>query len=256
MKKNTITVFTDNKHWYESKTIPGVFYPSITEVNKMPKGEAFDKYMASQESYEDSKRILNELAERGTRVHKATELLETGEPLHLAGSGLSYDEYQLVVFFANWYSEHKPKTIGVELRLVSDHYKLGGTVDRLYLLNGKKTILDIKTSRNAIYDYHFTQCGGYALLYEDMFPGEIVEQTAILRLTDRRKDGYELVLREGIDLERDKSQFLRNHETYKYQNKYKDIKPKSIELPESIKIDVNLWENTKELPLKKKRSKS
>src|SRR4051812_10168521 len=105
-----IKLLPKNEHWYESPTKKGVYYPSVTYVNQMPKGVHFDKYMADQESYEDSQRLLKEAGERGTRVHQASELLEKGQSIaYNDAHGLTDEEYKLLEGFVSWHNETKPE---------------------------------------------------------------------------------------------------------------------------------------------------
>lgn len=214
----TIKILPENEHWYSSEKHPGVMYPSVTAVNIMPKGKYFEKYLADLDSYEESQNILKEAAERGTRVHEATEKLERGVTLDYHASGLKPDEWELLLSFINWHSEYNPECVAIELRLISDKLKLGGTADRVYIINGKRVLFDIKTSKSKIFDYHWTQVAAYAMMYEEIYKQKI-DCTAILRLTNRTKKGYEYVVHEEEEWrKKDLPQFKRNLETFKYLN--------------------------------------
>lgn len=214
-----IAVLPSDTHWYESPTKPGVYYPSVTTVNVMPKGAHFDKYLADMESYEKSQEVLRELGARGTRVHKLTEILENGgsvdyyeaQQLH----GITPEEFELVQFYVDWRKSFTGELIACELGLVSDTLELGGTVDRIYKVDGKLVLVDLKTSRNTIYPYHWTQVAAYASMYEELYKVKIAE-VAILRVTKSRKGGYEYKTKKRIDWQKDLKQFKNNLATFKY----------------------------------------
>ena len=93
-----------NEHWYLSPKHKGVYYPSVTMVTSyLPKGKFFEKYLADQESYEESKRILQEAADRGTRAHIASEELDRGNTIAYETSGLTDEEYQLMTYYIAWH---------------------------------------------------------------------------------------------------------------------------------------------------------
>lgn len=226
-----------DSHWYESPKHPGVYYPSVTMVTSyLPKGRYFEKYLADQESYEESARLLKEAGERGTRIHQATELLDRGEGIPYGSLSLTDEEYNLLAHgYVGWHTEYKPEIKHIELKLVSDKHKLGGTLDRIYIIDGKVTLLDIKSSKSAIFDSHWIQIAAYADMYETLHK-EKIEQVAILRLTERRKDGYEYVVRSRKEWLEDYKQFKKTYDTMMYLNGGKLLTPKIIEVPEILKL--------------------
>lgn len=225
------------EHWYESPTKPGVFYPSVTYVTAyLPKGKYFDEYLANQESYEESQRVLKEAGERGTRVHKASEALDRGEDVRYGGIyNLTDEEYQLLKFYVDWHKEYQPEIIHVELPLISDKHQLGGTCDRIYRIDGKLTLFDLKTSKSSIFDSHWLQVAAYADMYETLFQ-EKIDEVAILRLTSRRKNGYEYVTRPKKEWKKDLKQFKITYETMIYKSDGKMIQPKIIEVPDVLTL--------------------
>jgi len=228
-----------SEHWYPSPKKKDVYYPSVTYVTGfLPKGQFFEKYLAEQDSYEESKRILQEAGERGTRIHVASEVLDTGGSISYETSGLTDEEYQLMSFYIDWHKKYQPKIIHVELKLISDKHKLGGTADRIYIIgiiDGKRTLLDLKSSKSAIFDSHWLQVSAYADMYE-WLKKEQIDQVAILRLTSKRKDGYEYIIRDRVEWKKDYQQFKRTYDTMVYLNKGKPLVPKIIEVPEVLTL--------------------
>jgi len=236
MSVKTLQLLPRDAHWYPSPTKKDVYYPSVTFVTGfLPKGQFFERYLADQGSYEDAQRVLKEAGERGTRVHVASELLDKGETINYETSGVTDEEYQLLSFYVEWHKRYIPEIKAVELRLISDKHKLGGTTDRIYIIDGKRVLFDLKTSKTAIYDSHWLQLSAYADMYEHL-KKEQIDEVAILRLTVRRKDGYEYVTRSRAEWKEDYKQFKKTYGTMIYLNAGKIIKPKIIEVPEVLSL--------------------
>ncbi len=226
-----------NQHWYESPKKKGVYYPSVTMVTGyLPKGQFFEKYLAEQDSWEDSKRILKEAGERGTRCHDASEALDRGEAIVYGESQLTDEEYELMTFYIAWHKQFKPEIVHIEKVLVSDKHKLGGKLDRIYIIDGKRVLFDLKTSKSAIFDSHWLQVSCYAEMYEYL-EKEQIDAVAILRLTSQRKCGYEYVVRTREEWKEDYKQFKKTYDTMMYLNGGKDFKPKVMELPEVLMLN-------------------
>jgi len=233
----TLKLLPKNQHWYESNKKKGVYYPSVTMVTGfLPKGQFFERYLADQESWEESQKLLKEAGERGTRVHDASEILDNGGTITYENSGLTDEEYELLSFYVNWHKKFTPKIVHVELRMVSDKMKLGGKLDRIYEIDGKTVLFDLKTSKSAIFDSHWIQVACYSAMYEELYKTK-VDQVAILRLTGRRKEGYEYVTRSREEWLKDYKQFKKTYDTMMYLGNNKVIAPKIIEVPEVLSLN-------------------
>lgn len=238
MSKKTITpitkkefVTTEGQHWYPSPSDPEVFYPSVTTVlSVFPKGEGFNRYLANSQSWESSQEILKAAGKRGTNVHEGTELLEQGETLDRVNYTL--EEWGMLEDFVNWHHTYNPECEMMEQSIVSDTFKTGGTIDRVYIIDGLRTIFDIKTS-TAIHDNYWVQVAQYALMYEEK-TGNKIEQTAILRLGSKHKCGYEYVVKSRDEWEKDVHLFNICLDLWNYINP--NAKPKVIEVPERLKL--------------------
>lgn len=236
MEQKTIKIMPAG-HWYWSEN-KKCWYPSVTTVcSFLPKGAFFEKYLAEQESYEESKRILQEAADRGSRCHAASEVLDKGGSITYGSSGLTDEEFELMTFYIAWHKKFKPEIFQdkIELRLVSDKFKLGGTADRVYRINGELVLFDLKTSKSAIFDSHNIQVSCYAAMYEELYK-EKIDKVAILRLTKKRKDGYEYVTKDRADWQKDLKQFKKTYDTMVYLSGGKKIEPKVLELPEVLTL--------------------
>lgn len=228
----------DSAHWYKSPT-KDTYYPSATTIlNAFPKGAQFNKYLAEQTSWESSQENMREAGKRGTNVHKSSELLESGMTVTrktqtYSGGVHTNQEWQMLIGFVNWHNEHNPTLVRMEYSLVSDKYETGGTADRIYIIEGKRVLVDLKTS-GAIYDSYWAQTAIYAALYEEKHPDEKIDYTAILRLSDKKKSGYEFVLHGRKEWKEDLKVFQATQKLWKYINP--KAQPKILELPDSISL--------------------
>jgi CRISPR/Cas system-associated exonuclease Cas4 (RecB family) len=82
----------------------------------------------------------------------------TGEEIESAENAL--------IKFKAWLIEHEMETQAIELQLVSERYKVGGTIDWYGTLDGAYTLVDLKTS-GRVYDEHIIQVAAYARLMEE-----------------------------------------------------------------------------------------
>lgn len=82
--------------------------------------------------------------------------------------------------FKEWLTEHEMETQAIEMQLVSERYRVGGTIDWLGRLDGKMTLADIKTS-GRIYEEHIIQVAAYKKMLEEA--GYEVEGVRILRFS-------------------------------------------------------------------------
>lgn len=225
-------ITSESEHWYPSPTKPDVYYPSVTTVlSVFPKGVGFNKYLTAQPSWEDAQQTLKEAGKRGTNVHKATEMLESGAVL--SRPSYTVQEWEMLCGFVAWYKETRPQILHMEFGIVSDKHKTGGTIDRVYVIDGIITLLDIKTS-SSIHDNYWIQVAAYAQMFEEANKDTKIAQTAILRLTDRKKSRYEYQTRERSEWKKDFKTYQSTRAMWDYVNP--TAKPKIIELPDTLSL--------------------
>jgi hypothetical protein len=229
-------ITSENEHWYPSAKKKDVYYPSVTTIIGacFPKGYGFQKYLANQESWEKSQEILKAAGTRGTNVHKGSELLEEGHMLSRASYTL--EEWQMLEGFVKWHKTYHPQVQAIEFSAVSDKLKTGGTIDRIYMIDGVRTLLDLKTS-SAIHDNYWAQTAAYVKLWEEIHPDMPIEQTAILRPTTRRKQGYEYCLHTREQIEEDFKIFKSVQALWCYLNP--TAKPTILDVPTTLSLIEN-----------------
>lgn len=112
-------------------TLEGRAIPNVTRV--LEPLEHFDKVPPS---------ILEYASERGTAVHRATELYDTGEL-----DEASLDD-ELVPYLEGWkkfLDESGFQILRIERRVYHERYRYAGTLDRQGILGDDPWIIDIKT---------------------------------------------------------------------------------------------------------------
>lgn len=90
--------------------------------------------------------------------------------------------------FNNWLKHKEFKVLGVEQKMVSEELQFGGTCDLYCELNGKKTLIDLKTSKG-IFPEHKLQVTAYWKLLEEN--NQPVQDIHILRIGRNQAEGFE-----------------------------------------------------------------
>jgi hypothetical protein len=152
---------------------------------------------------------MRHTANIGTMAHKMVELglsdgcFSCAHIEELYGSHESFDlyyDYALIAYdkFVKWDSDNPTfSPIFTEKALVNYGLGYGGTIDIYGELNGRKVLIDIKTS-NSIYKSHRLQVGGgyYGLLKANYYP---VDDVYILRIGRDENDPYQFNKVRNVD---------------------------------------------------------
>lgn len=122
-------VFTEENHEYE---VDGQIVPSVSEICRF----------ISREIYSDAPQFqLEQAADRGTNVHKLTEALDKYGSCEADEELLPY-----VSAYVEFRNKYPVKWEKIEFSTYNPNEMYGMTVDRYGELNGKKILVDIKTS--------------------------------------------------------------------------------------------------------------
>jgi len=137
----------------------------------------------------DPDKIRDEAADIGTLTHKMVEDHIKGLTTNTFMNSQSDIEKASVGYnaFLMWEEANSPTYLESEVKLVSNLYNYGGTIDLVVELNGKKGILDIKTSKG-IYPDHILQLAAYRNMYAEV--SEKVSFCSIIKL-DKVNGGFE-----------------------------------------------------------------
>lgn len=165
--------FDDATHQYK---LDGLIIPSVTQIIK-------DAGLVNLDWINPG--LLAEKADLGTKVHQTTEYYDTDT--------LNIEELHpiLKAYLDGWIKfkeDYKFTPTEIELKLVHSLYKYAGTIDRVGLMNGILTLLDIKSGSkqksNAI------QTAGYTLLYDqDKKKTEQIKKRMVVYLSP---EGYKV----------------------------------------------------------------
>ena len=174
-------LFFDESHTY---LVDGEEVPSVTTILN---------YMSDVEYRGISPAVLDQAAKRGTLVHEYTELLD----YDALPDEIEYEVVGYIKAYADFLRDYKPDWLLIETPVYSEHHGYAGTVDRFGIIDGKKSVVDIKTVASPTKMQKFTvssQTSAYEMAIAETYrPGET-------RRPDRRyalylgKDGdYNLV---------------------------------------------------------------
>lgn len=205
--KNNQLTFTDARFYIDTET--GEYYPSVTTIlEAYPKPYALLQWM--KEVGKNSDEIRDAAGRRGSAVHQLTEDYDNGLECHLLGENgqpkYSLEEWGMFEKYVDFSQTLQPDNQLIEQQILSPQLGFAGTIDRVCVINGKKYLLDIKTS-NGIYNSYWLQLAAYeqALIRES---GILCDGVAILWLnakTRTKKDlqgvGWQLVIKENTSEE-------------------------------------------------------
>lgn len=166
-------LFYDDTHRY---TVDGEEVPSVSELIRF----------ITRELYTDTPQYFMEgAAARGTLVHKATESLDEFGKVECEDDIAPY-----IQAYVSFLKDYQPNWEKIEWPICNGS-QYAGTVDRYGELDGKKVVLDIKTTQS-ISGMHKLLYGAQLTLYKMAVELERpVEQLMVLQL---KKDGsYKLI---------------------------------------------------------------
>lgn len=233
-EKNQFT-FSDGR-FYQAES--GGWVPSVTTIlEAYPKPYALLQWLKEKGSAADE--IRDMAGRRGSNVHELTEKYDNGHECHLLDEigrpAYSLDEWSMFERYVEFATRYKPENLLIEQNIVNESLGYAGTIDRVIELNGKRLILDIKTS-NMVANSYWLQLAAYREL---LAANKLFTQTdgvAILWLnaktrTDGKGDaiqgkGWQLITKNNIEVFEDFELFLAVHKLWLKENA--DAKPKLL----------------------------
>ncbi len=162
-KTNQLT-FVDGRFYHDED---GNYFPSATTLlEAYPKPYQLIQWMKEMGSKADE--IRDNAGRRGSTVHQLTEDYDHGMDCTLLDDNgrpkYSLEEWNMFERYVEFSENHKPEHIMIEQTIVSNKLKFAGTLDRICIIDGKRYLLDIKTS-NGIYNSYWLQLAAYTQLY-------------------------------------------------------------------------------------------
>jgi hypothetical protein len=184
-QSNQLT-FLDSRFYM---TESGGFVPSVTTyLEAYPKSAAFYEWLKN--AGKDADEIRDEAGRKGSAVHELTERYDNGEEVTLLDEngfiGYKLSEWSMFEKYVEFRTNHKTHIIHNELNVVSDKYKMGGTIDRVMTINDQMYLVDIKTS-NAVHPHYWLQLAAYGKLLQEKQPDIKLDGVAILWLNAKTR---------------------------------------------------------------------
>lgn len=132
---------------------------------------------------DDPDAVLKEAGAIGTLAHYLCECDIKGEEPELDDYSAEQIEKAENAFlgYLEWKKMTKPKYEAIELKMVSEKYKVGGTADFIARINNSLVLGDIKTSKG-IYPEMTCQLAAYRKMYLEIQPKAKIESAMILKL--------------------------------------------------------------------------
>ena len=160
IQKQKLKSIEGESRWYNNSS---EYVPSVTTVlGVVDKGVHFQKWLANHLNYDHACAVRDTAAQRGTDVHNACEELMKGKEIDLIG--YEDDVVKRVMCFEHWWKETQPTIVAVEEVLAFPGILYAGRFDFLANINGKNTLIDIKTGGH--YKTHDLQASMYKILWD------------------------------------------------------------------------------------------
>lgn len=119
----------------------------------------------------DYREVRDQAADAGTLAHELVERWINKQPLDITGPDEVVKKARNAFSaFLEWADQTRLQVTHTEVRLISEKYQYGGTLDAM-LVNGKFALGDWKTS-NRIYGDYLIQLAAYGNLWAENFPDQ------------------------------------------------------------------------------------
>jgi hypothetical protein len=204
-------IFDDKKHMYsvDGKTVfgvtsivgvldkPALIYWAVNQAiisleSSLKPGVVFDEVQIKGilDTAKTAHRMKKDKsADIGTMIHDWLEKfiksrLAKENPPELP---VNIEMRKAISSFFEWARQNKVQLISSERKIYSKKYGYAGTLDLEAMVNGKRTIVDFKTS-NAIYDEYFIQTSAYLMALEEE-TGQTYDGGAIILRLPKSQDG-------------------------------------------------------------------
>jgi len=234
------------EHLEYLKADDGIYLPSSTHILDVAfsKGEMFNEWLKMVGH--NSKVIAGIAAEKGTRGHKACELLLAGDELsfdmyvegehHYLPPKYSLDEWRNILKFKEFFEQTNPTDVTSEGIVFNLEYGYAGTMDILCTINEDRWVIDLKFG-NAIYESHYLQLESYARCLD-----EKIDKVGVLHMNAQtRGERKGSIQGRGWQLKEPSVDRVELFNTWKsllqiYKFKNKGETPKSLTYPKTLKL--------------------
>lgn len=145
-----------------------VGHPSVTTITSTEKKsrKALHEWR-KRVGPEEANRVARQASARGTACHKLIEDYILGQELDKRNPF----QYEMFLRLKSVADDHIGKVLCIEGKMVSDHLRVGGTVDLIGEFNGRISVVDWKTARRKKtpdkIETYFMQKSAYAVMFEE-----------------------------------------------------------------------------------------
>lgn len=145
----------------------------------LPTPFGLKEWYKTQDKYTIEK-VFKEAQEQGTKTHGYIELLNKAEEIDITNENL--ETKQQITAYVDWVRNWQPDQMQTEqiIFYLDKEMQYAGTVDIVAMIDGKRVLIDIKTS-NQVGLSAYLQVQAYAKAYEASY-GEKIDHTLILQL--------------------------------------------------------------------------
>lgn len=120
--------------------------------------------------------------------------------------------------FLTWKKAHEIEPILVEVPLVSEAFRFGGTPDVYAKVDGTLTLLDLKSGSGLFFE-HWIQIAGYGILLEER--GHHIDQRILLNIGRDETENFVEAKRSGPSLEDEVAIFMSCKQIYECKKRLK-----------------------------------
>lgn len=181
--------FLDSRFYLHAN---GQFYPSVTTIlDAYPKSYAFYEWV--KKMGEDADEIRDEAGRKGSKVHQICEDYDNEVPCSMIDENLNPQfrqiEWAMFERYVEFRERHEFELLANEVHYISPALGFAGTLDRVFTKDGKRYLVDLKTS-NALHNHYWLQMAAYKALWDEVNPDQKIDEIRILWLNAKtRTDG-------------------------------------------------------------------
>ena len=243
LEKNRID-FIDSRFYLHAN---GNFYPSVTTIlDAYPKTYAFYEWL--KKAGEDADEIRDEAGRKGSEVHQLCEDYDAGLQCSMLSEYFKpkYKQIEWAMFerYVEFREKFKYELVANELHYISPVFGFAGTLDRVFRVDGKLILVDIKTG-NAIHNHFWLQQAAYKAMWDEVNE-EKISAIKILWLNAKTRTEGTAKAVQGIGWQLKEAEYGTEHYWGVFQSVFKlwqeenrSIKPKNTSYNLSHQLNLN-----------------
>lgn len=241
--------FLDSRYY---KHANGQFYPSVTTIlDAYPKSYAFYEWV--KKMGEDADEIRDEAGRKGSVIHQICEDYDNEiECSIIDGFGnpkFRQLEWAMFERYVEFRERFNYELIANEVHYISPALGFAGTLDRVFEKDGKRYLVDLKTS-NALHNHYWLQMAAYKALWDEVNPNLKIDETRILWLNAKTRTDGNGKTTQGIGWQLKEPEYSNEYyynlftSVFKvWQEENRTMKPRNT----SYKLTHNLKDGNKEI---------